>query len=115
MRFDGSVEPRSSINRTRTEPNLYINTIFYLLSSQKRLIDRPLLNRKTYFFREKSGKSVHKFASQIFFVIFAHENVESRKDRVKEYLFVAEKFGSSSFDRYSRNHISPELLPRKFF
>ena len=41
MRFDGSVEPRSSINRTRTEPNLYINTIFYLWSSQKRLIDRP--------------------------------------------------------------------------
>ena len=34
--------------------------------------------------------------SPLIFVIFAHENVESQKDRVKEYLFVAEKFSSSS-------------------
>ena len=40
--------------------------------------------------------NIMKIGVQIFFLIFAYENVEKWMERVEEYVYVVEKFGSSS-------------------
>ena len=47
MWFDGSVEPRSSIDRTKIEPNPYQNELFSLFSNNEQ--------QKIFFFQKRTS------------------------------------------------------------